>query len=124
AALCRARVGRIPHSPFTPGDCGGGVWGRASLRASARPPRSPPRKGHRRLEQRRSSQVWRGLRPLRSVLAVLLVTLPLLGSSTARAAGPVSAVDSVAITVSDADRAVDFYSRVLTFEKVADREVA
>ena len=35
-----------------------------------------------------------------------------------------SAVDSVAITVSDTDRAVDFYSRVLTFEKVADREVA
>jgi catechol 2,3-dioxygenase-like lactoylglutathione lyase family enzyme len=77
-----------------------------------------------RLEQRRSSQAWRGPRPLRSVLAVVLVTLPLLGSSTARAAGPVSAVDSVAITVSDADRAVDFYSRVLTFEKVADREVA
>ena len=36
---------------------------------------------------------------------------------------PVAAVDSVAITVSDMDRSVDFYSRVLTFETVADREV-
>ena len=34
------------------------------------------------------------------------------------------AVDSIAITVSDADRAAEFYTRVLTFEKVADREVA
>jgi len=36
----------------------------------------------------------------------------------------VSAVDSVSLTVSDMDEAVDFYTRVLTFEKVADREVA
>ncbi|MGH8287138.1 MAG: VOC family protein, partial [Steroidobacteraceae bacterium] len=36
----------------------------------------------------------------------------------------VTAVDSVGITVSDMDRAVDFYSRVLTFEKESDREVA
>jgi catechol 2,3-dioxygenase-like lactoylglutathione lyase family enzyme len=37
---------------------------------------------------------------------------------------PVSKVDSVAIPVSDVDRAVDFYSHVLAFEKVADREMA
>src|SRR5690242_11946437 len=38
--------------------------------------------------------------------------------------GPaITAVDAVAITVSDMDRAVDFYSRVLTFEKESDREV-
>ena len=36
----------------------------------------------------------------------------------------VSGVDAVAITVSDMDRAVDFYSNVLTFEKVSDTEVA
>ena len=36
---------------------------------------------------------------------------------------PITAVDSVAITVSDADEAAKFYSNVLTFEKVADREV-
>jgi catechol 2,3-dioxygenase-like lactoylglutathione lyase family enzyme len=32
-------------------------------------------------------------------------------------------VDAIGITVSDMDRAVDFYSRVLTFEKVSDTEV-
>lgn len=36
----------------------------------------------------------------------------------------IAAVDSIAITVDDADRAAEFYSRVLTFEKVSDREVA
>ena len=62
----------------------------------------------------------------RSLLALLVLlhldctTL----SAASRAPAPVSAVDSVAITVSDADRAVEFYSRVLSFEKVADREMA
>ena len=36
----------------------------------------------------------------------------------------VTAVDSVSLTVSDMDRSVDFYTKVLTFQKVADREVA
>jgi catechol 2,3-dioxygenase-like lactoylglutathione lyase family enzyme len=36
----------------------------------------------------------------------------------------VDGVDAVGITVSDMDRAVDFYSKVLTFEKVSDTEVA
>lgn len=36
----------------------------------------------------------------------------------------VSGVDSVDTTVSDMDRAVDFYSRVLSFKKVWDTEVA
>jgi catechol 2,3-dioxygenase-like lactoylglutathione lyase family enzyme len=45
-------------------------------------------------------------------------------SSAATPPAPISAVDSVALTVSDLDRAIDFYSKVLTFEKVADREVA
>lgn len=38
--------------------------------------------------------------------------------------GLVTGLDSVGMTVSDMDRAVDFYSRVLTFEKVLDVEVA
>ena len=33
-------------------------------------------------------------------------------------------VDAIGITVSDMDHAVDFYSKVLTFEKVSDTEVA
>jgi catechol 2,3-dioxygenase-like lactoylglutathione lyase family enzyme len=37
---------------------------------------------------------------------------------------PVTAVDSIAVTVSDMSRSIDFYTHVLTFEKVADREVA
>ena len=36
----------------------------------------------------------------------------------------VSAVDAVTMTVSDADRAADFYTTVLHFEKVSDMEVA
>jgi catechol 2,3-dioxygenase-like lactoylglutathione lyase family enzyme len=36
----------------------------------------------------------------------------------------VDGVDAIGITVSDMDRAVDFYSKVLTFEKVSDIEVA
>ena len=60
-----------------------------------------------------------------SRIARLLGTLLCLDFATAAAdPAPVSAVDSVAITVSDADRAIDFYSRVLSFETVADREVA
>jgi catechol 2,3-dioxygenase-like lactoylglutathione lyase family enzyme len=35
----------------------------------------------------------------------------------------VSGVDSIGITVSDLDRAVEFYSKVLSFEKVAECEV-
>jgi catechol 2,3-dioxygenase-like lactoylglutathione lyase family enzyme len=41
-----------------------------------------------------------------------------------RAEPVVQSVDSVSIPVLDADRAVDFYSRVLNFRKISDREVA
>jgi catechol 2,3-dioxygenase-like lactoylglutathione lyase family enzyme len=36
---------------------------------------------------------------------------------------PVTAVDTIGMTVSDMDRAVDFYTSVLTFEKLSDVEV-
>jgi catechol 2,3-dioxygenase-like lactoylglutathione lyase family enzyme len=45
------------------------------------------------------------------------------GKPAAAALPAAASVDSVGITVSDVDRAVDFYSRVLAFETVADREV-
>ena len=35
----------------------------------------------------------------------------------------VAAVDSIGLTVSDIDRSVDFFSKVLSFEKVSDQEV-
>jgi catechol 2,3-dioxygenase-like lactoylglutathione lyase family enzyme len=53
-------------------------------------------------------------------IAVMLLALYL----HAPAAYSLVSVESVGITVSDMDRAVDFYSKVLTFEKVSDIEVA
>src|SRR5262249_38906980 len=64
-------------------------------------------------------------KPIRRLLtacfALLLIALPTIGA--AQDGSAVRGVDSVAITVSDMDRAVDFYSRVLTFQKVSDVEV-
>ena len=58
----------------------------------------------------------------------LFLVLCVLGLPTAHAEAqrvpPVMAVDCVAVTVSNMDRALDFYTHVLTFTKVADREVA
>ena len=55
-------------------------------------------------------------------IAAVVVVLPLL---LAQAWGQlVRGVDAVGITVSDMDRAVDFYSKVLTFEKVSEKEIA
>src|SRR4029450_10768392 len=39
------------------------------------------------------------------------------------AAAPALTVDSIGMTVADMDRAVAFYTSVLTFEKVSDHEV-
>jgi catechol 2,3-dioxygenase-like lactoylglutathione lyase family enzyme len=50
--------------------------------------------------------------------------LALAGPMDCVAAALVEAVDSVAIPVLDADRSSDFYTRVLSFRKTADREVA
>lgn len=58
------------------------------------------------------------------LLTLLVFSLPAARAATQKDTGPVIAVDSVAVTVSDMNRALDFYTRVLTFEKVADREVA
>src|SRR5262249_45263773 len=57
-------------------------------------------------------------------LVLLLLCLswpkPLTGSDRP----PVAGLDSIGITVSDVDRSVDFFSRVLSFEKVSDTEIA
>ena len=58
----------------------------------------------------------------RPVLAGFL--LAVLAAAAVVAQPIVTAVDSVGMTVSDMDRAIDFYSKVLTFEKVSDVEVA
>lgn len=57
-----------------------------------------------------------------TALVPLLLILSFLGS--ARAVAQIGSVDSIGITVSDLDRAVDFYTSVLTFEKESEREVA
>lgn len=51
------------------------------------------------------------------ILAALLI------AASALFAQPVRAVEAVGMTVSDLDRAVEFYSKVLTFQPVSDREI-
>ena len=84
--------------------------------------RGPLRRFAGRVHEAGSTPLSRGT-PL---ALVALLAIGVLGSAETLAAEStaVTAVDSVAVTVSDMDRAVDFYTRVLTFEKVADREVA
>jgi catechol 2,3-dioxygenase-like lactoylglutathione lyase family enzyme len=66
-----------------------------------------------------------GRRPWCAQLLLALLGLACAVASLAEPEqAPVSAVDSVAITVGDLNRSVDFYSRVLTFKKVADRELS
>ena len=57
------------------------------------------------------------------LLAMLLAPLQRVSASDDRRV-LVQAVSRVSMTVDDMDRAVDFYSRVLTFEKVSEAEVA
>jgi catechol 2,3-dioxygenase-like lactoylglutathione lyase family enzyme len=60
-------------------------------------------------------------------IALILALLSVLAVPQARtqpAPALVESVDAIGITVSDMDRAIDFYSHVLTFEKVSDTEVA
>src|SRR2546430_14855792 len=63
---------------------------------------------------------FRGFGRLTIALGLLLL-LPSLASAEQPL---VDRVDMVSMTVGDIDRAVDFYSKVLTFEKVSDTEVA
>ena len=73
-------------------------------------------------DARRRSQLT-----LAAAMLVLLAAVTAMRSSASAAAGPtlaVSAVDSVGMTVSDMDRAVVFYTGVLPFSKVSDRELS
>ncbi len=58
------------------------------------------------------------------MLLALLAILAAPQGLTQQAPALVEGVDAIGITVSDMDRAVAFYSKVLTFEKVSDTEVA
>src|SRR2546430_17021250 len=55
---------------------------------------------------------------------LFLALLALASHSSAQRDPLVKGVDAIGITVTDMDRAVNFYSKVLTFQKVSDTEVA
>ena len=65
---------------------------------------------------------------VRTILAVALLfalgsSIQIAPAQTSLAQGLITEVAAVGMTVSDMDRAVDFYSKVLSFEKVSDVEV-
>ena len=60
----------------------------------------------------------------RALVFVASLVLGLYGSLAPASAHLVKSVDAVGITVSDIDRSVEFFSKVLSFEKVSDVEVA
>jgi len=66
----------------------------------------------------------RAQRCLPLFLAVLLLRLAALPAAAGSGLLHVRAVDSIGMTVDNMDRAIDFYTRVLTFEKLSDVEVA
>jgi catechol 2,3-dioxygenase-like lactoylglutathione lyase family enzyme len=59
----------------------------------------------------------------RALVFVAFLVLGLYGSLAPASAQLVKSVDAVGITVSDIDRSVEFFSKVLSFEKVSDIEV-
>src|SRR5438445_3020712 len=66
------------------------------------------------------------LHPYRRFVAILAVLLALAvpQAFAQQHSALIEGVDVIGITVSDMERAVDFYSKVLTFEKVSDTEFA
>src|SRR5690606_16703297 len=63
-------------------------------------------------------------KPERFVILFLLLLAASFNTGTAsERTTAVKAVDSIGMTVSDMDSAVDFYSKVLSFEKISDTEV-
>lgn len=63
---------------------------------------------------------------IRSLFAVIFLVIGVATHADTQVTGSpvVTSVDSVGFTVNDMDRAVDFYTNVLGFEKVAEREIA
>jgi catechol 2,3-dioxygenase-like lactoylglutathione lyase family enzyme len=66
----------------------------------------------------------RRLRILLLVLIAAVCAIPRAAVSAKTEAPAVAFLDSVGLTVSDVDRSVDFFSKVLSFEKVSDVEIA
>ncbi len=62
-------------------------------------------------------------RQVLTCLAIIIISLAWLTAAYSEDKASVHAVDAVGMTVSDMDRSVDFYSKVLNFKKVSDTEV-
>ncbi|MBK7904620.1 MAG: VOC family protein [Proteobacteria bacterium] len=62
--------------------------------------------------------------PCRTLALAAMTAFIACAAPHAAAPAAVQSVEAVAIPVTDMDRAVRFYTKVLTFERVADREVA
>ena len=61
----------------------------------------------------------------RATIVLVLLAALAMPQALAQQVGPLAdGVDAIGITVSDMDRAVDFYSKVLRFERVSDTEIA
>ncbi|HLO00520.1 MAG TPA: VOC family protein [Pyrinomonadaceae bacterium] len=65
-----------------------------------------------------------GAQPLPMDARALSSRVPLLSNSNQITAAAVASVGAVGMTVSDMDRSIEFYSKVLSFQKVSDVEVA
>src|SRR5438046_533971 len=68
-------------------------------------------------------RIQRQVHLLLVLLLLSFVAAPRQHAAAKTEAPAVAALDSMGLTVSDVDRSVDFFSRVLSFEKVSDREV-
>src|ERR1051325_10684141 len=60
----------------------------------------------------------------KTTFAIIIGSMLVCVCGSVWAQGLVKSVDSIGITVSDVDRSVEFFSKVLNFEKVSDTEVA
>ena len=69
-------------------------------------------------------KVRRRIPALLLVVALSLLSVPWQRLAARTTPPAVAALDSVGLTVSDMERSVDFFARVLSFEKVSDVEVA
>jgi catechol 2,3-dioxygenase-like lactoylglutathione lyase family enzyme len=58
------------------------------------------------------------------LLLAFAITTPAAWAQSSTGQAPVAAVDAIGMTVADMDRAVEFYAKVLSFEKLSDVEVA
>ena len=63
------------------------------------------------------------MKPINSMRSYFRILLLVVVTFVPASAQHVKAIDSIGLTVSDIDRSVDFFSRVLSFEKVSDMEL-